>query len=262
MWVRSAVLCLIAGSAQANERWLHKIGYARDLKTGVALYTEHHTERYRDNKLIEREVEYRCPNGKRFAEKSLSLQPTGYVPDFLTRDLRNGYTEGVRTQAQRREVFVLRNSASTEQAKPLPEAPALVADAGFDVLIGERFDALKSEKAEVINFLVPSRLAAIEFRLREIASKPQDPKSSVRFQLAPNSAFFRLLVDPLEVTYHAKTHRLMSFEGLTNLRDDDGDNYSARIDFPKKEQFTAPTPDTFPAKAAQQVQPNQTCESS
>jgi hypothetical protein len=262
MWVRNIALCMLAGSAHANESWLHKVGYAKDLKTGAALYSEHHLERYVDKKLVERQVEYRCPNGKRFAEKSLTLKPFGYVPDFLTRDLRNGYTEGVRTEAAAREVFVLRSSAATEEAKPLPEVSELVADAGFDVLIGERFEQLRDKEPEVIQFLVPSRLSAIEFRLREVARKPQDPESAVRFQLAPNSAFFRLLVDPLEVTYHEKTRRLMSFEGLTNLRDDEGDNYSARIDFPKSEQLSATKPDDFPARAAVQIEPNQSCESS
>lgn len=263
MWAPSLLLLALAAtaSAQSDERWLYKVGHASDLKTGKPLYSEHHRERFVDGKLRARDVEYRCPNGKRFGEKTLSLT-VGYVPDFITSDFRSGYQEGVRTVGTRREVFFKRDAAAAEQSKPLPAVLYLVADAGFDLLIGERFEDLRKGQKLTINFLVPSRLATIEFRLLRIPHKKQDLQGSVRFQLAPNSALFRLLVDPLEVSYGNRTRRLKSFEGLTNLRDDDGKNYSARIVFRKREQISADQPNNFPAKASEALQINQTCESS
>jgi hypothetical protein len=261
MWGRSAALLLVASfSAQAEPNGLHKVGYAVDLKSGATLYSEHHTEQYSSGALIARTVEYRCPDGRRFAEKTLTMaESMGFVPDFETRDLRTGYREGVRSADGSRSVFFRRSEASKEESKALPTADALVGDAGFDVLIGERFDDLLAGDTIKIEFLVPSRLSTIAFRLRQIDPSKDDAKDSVRFQLAPDSALFRLLVDPLEVSYDRATRRLLRFEGLTNLRDPEGSNYSARIDFPATERVTADTPDDFPEPAASALGLGETC---
>jgi len=257
----AVAFCLLASSAVAADRWLYKEGNALDLKSGKPLYVERHREHYRENKLLSRDVEYLCLNGQRFAEKSLKMDEDGsFVPDFFTSDWRSGYHEGVRLANDQRQVFFKRDSASLEESAALPAAEVLVADAGFDVLIGERFNDLLDQQTLLIDFLVPSRLTTIEFRLRQVKLKQSDPSNTVRFQLAPNSAFFRLLVDPLEVNYDRETRRLVSFEGLTNLRDLNGKNYAARIEFPESAQVQVASPNDFPKLASEQLGPKQTCE--
>ena len=63
------------------------------------------------------------------------------------------------------------------------------------------------------------------------------------------SPLLRLLVDPIKVTYHRDLRCLMRYEGLSNLQDPNGDNYSVRIDFPLSERSDWVV-DNAPAKRA------------
>ena len=45
-----------------------------------------------------------------------------------------------------------------------------------------------------------------------------------------------LVVSGIDVSYDADNRMLMRFSGLTNVRDPDGENYVARIDFPPDER--------------------------
>ena len=41
----------------------------------------------------------------------------------------------------------------------------------------------------------------------------------------------RLLIDPIDLAYDLESRRLLVFEGISNLNNDDGKSYNARIVF-------------------------------
>jgi hypothetical protein len=46
--------------------------------------------------------------------------------------------------------------------------------------------------------------------------------------------FVRMFVPPVTVSYDADTRRLRRYEGVSNIRNRDGENYSVRIEFPRE----------------------------
>lgn len=58
---------------------------------------------------------------------------------------------------------------------------------------------------------------------------------------------FDLKTDELVDTEAHRDHRyLMRYEGMSNIKDEDGDNYVVRIEFPVAERSVRPIPATSP----------------
>lgn len=207
-------------------------GLARDYDTGVLLYREQHVlRRTGEGSPQERLVLYRCGDGTAFARKLVDYRGFPKAPSFSFEDVRSGFSEGVVRDAAASEVFVRRPGAERLQA-PLP-AGALVADAGFDQWVRASWPQLVAGERVPMRFLVPSRLASYDFKVYEV--EQGNGQRRFRLRLGGLLGWF---VPHIDVVYAEADRRLLRFEGLSNLRDDAGDdNLKVRIDFP-----TPPTP--------------------
>lgn len=207
-------------------------GLARDPDSGALLYREQHLLDHADGELRRRLVVYRCTDGTAFARKQVDYGDSSLAPAFSFEDVRLGYREGLRRAGDAGELWVRRGPQAAERSAPVSVGEALVADAGFDEFIRERWQPLLDGKPVPLQFAVPSRLDAYDFTVRrrgagEVAGEPAE--------------FFRLrlggllgwLAPHIDVAYGRDSRRLLRFEGLSNLRDDQGkEQLLARIDFP------------------------------
>lgn len=222
---------LAAGPASASLQFQE--GLARDPDSGALLYREQHLLDHDDDGLRRRLVVYRCADGTAFARKQVDYGDSAMAPAFDFVDARLGYREGLRREGEDGELWVRRGAGVEERSAPVAGGEALVADAGFDEFIRRRWQPLVEGEAVPLQFAVPARLDAYDFTVRrrgagEVAGEPAE--------------FFRLrlggllgwLAPHIDVAYGRDSRRLLRFEGLSNLRDDQGEEpLLARIDFPR-----------------------------
>jgi hypothetical protein len=230
-----ATLITLLPTAPVEAAVQRELAFASRLDDGAALYREEHFVRLDDGGPAERLVLYRCLDGVAFARKRVRYAGDRSAPSFLLEDARSGYREGAeRTPAGLRVAWTAPGAA--EVAAVLP-SNALVADAGFDEWVRERWEPLTGGATVPMQFLVPSRLRAYRFNVSPVDT--DDPGlRAFRLRLG---GWLGWLVPSIEVAYDARTRRLVRFEGLSNLRDDAGDDpLKVRIEFPEPPSAVEP----------------------
>lgn len=215
-------------------------GYARDLRSRELLYIESHTVRELGTPNEQRVVKYLCSRGDgAFARKVLQYGANRTEPAFRLDDARTGYVEGLQRSGNSLEVFQRDNGKAELRKRPVPTTVAIVSDAGFDEFVRKHWSELEAGKAVRFPFLVPSRLDYMSFKVqkhRETTIEGQ-PASVMRLNL---SGFLGWFLPYIEVSYRKSDRILMRYKGLTNIRDSNGKNVVAQIDFPSRERLVKP----------------------
>ncbi len=218
------------GSADASLQF--EEGIARDPENQRSLYKEQHWIRFNDLVPVERLVVYRCMDGTAFARKRVNYLPSVQAPAFEFVDARKGYVEGLRYRKNKAALWYRAPGAVPEKNAPLA-VKNLVADAGFNEFIRMNWLKLRTGNALPLQFAVPTRLQAYKFNLRQTQETLFAGVPAVTYQLRL-SGLWSLLADPIEVTYDKTSRRLLRFQGLSNLRNDEGQfDLMAQIDFPQ-----------------------------
>ncbi|WP_188663445.1 hypothetical protein [Arenimonas soli] len=209
---------------------------ARDPDTGDLLYTEDHLLRHQDQQLRQRLVVYRCADGTAFARKRVDYAASALAPAFHFEDVRLGYREGLRRGGADTQLWVQASAGDAERSATLDAGAGLVADAGFDEFIRQHWQPLLAGDAVPLEFAVPSRLDSYGFTVRRRGSSEVAGEGAEIFRLRLGG-LLGLLAPHIDVAYGRESRRLLWFEGLSNLRDDQGDEQlQTRIDFPRPAQ--------------------------
>lgn len=231
--LRSALVSsLLAASLPAQASLGFQEASARDPESGDLLYTEQHLLRHQDQKLSERLVLYRCADGTAFARKRIDYEGSPLAPAFHFEDVRLGYREGLRRESEGPELWVQDSPAGAERIATLDAGPDVVADAGFDEFIRRQWQPLLAGDAVKLQFAVPSRLESYDFTVSRRGSDRVAGEDAEVFRLRLGG-FWGLLAPHIDVAYASDSRRLLRFEGLSNLRDEDGEPLQARIEFPR-----------------------------
>jgi hypothetical protein len=245
------LLALAAGRVAATDEVF--TGYARDIETRRLLYIESHFVRGAGMVGEQRVVLYRCANGTEvFARKELEYGAAREEPRFTLVDGRSGYTEGLRRTAQGLEVFQRDGTNASLRSARVSERVAIVSDAGFDEFVRRHWTELEAGRTVRFPFLVPSRLDFLTFKVRKHHEETIEgaAASVIRLNLSGVLGWF---LPYIEVSYRKSDRVLMRYKGLTNIRDAEGDNLVAQIDFPARERQTVPAVDLATQKAQRLV---------
>lgn len=230
-------------SPELFARDLVKTGYARTRESGRLLYVESHYVRELGTAAENRIVLYRCaPAGAAFARKELNYHSQRHAPDFNMTDARSGYSEGVRRTTQGLSVYSKADAASPRREAMLALRPNLVVDAGFDDFVRSNWRDLDSGKTVSFPFLVPSQRDTFNFKVRKEREVLIEgvTASVIRLNLSGVLSWFTPFI---EVSYRQSDQVLMRYEGLTNIRNADGQLLEAVIDFPSSERRVVPQVD-------------------
>ncbi len=224
------LLAMITASTQAQASALRlEEGIARNPRSAAELFREQHWIRSAGDQAVERLVIYRCPDGTAFGRKRIDYRDSAMAPAFVLEDLRSGYREGLRRGATP-ALFFRPDAATAERSAPLAAA-RLVADAGFDEFIRLNWSRLVAGESLPLEFAVPSRLRSMAFSVSRTGQAMLAGEKAWVFRLKLDG-MLGWLVPAIEVSYGQQSRRLLRFEGLSNLRDDAGDQpLVARIDF-------------------------------
>lgn len=226
-------LALCANTLGPTRSYASYDGTAYDPDEARVLYRESHYLVLENERVRERLVLYRCADGTPFARKTVSNGfGSLWLPEFELDDARQGYQEGFRADGQTLTVYYRENAESELEREALSDAPVdLVGDAGFDGFVQDHWDQLVAGDTVRFHFLVPSRLDYMGFKVRQVEQTTVAGRPARVFRLALGG-LLGLIVSGIDVAYDAESRILLRFEGLSNVRDEDGDNYVARIEFP------------------------------
>ena len=206
-------------------------GQALDYDSGRFIYGERHFVRFSGGAPRDRVVLYTCADERPFARKVVSYAPGVFAPDFSLQDAISGVREGLGTLGTTRQVYFRRSAGQSEASAPLQRIEALVADAGFDEFVRDRWDTLLRGERVRFDFLLPSRLDIVSFKLRRLRSESVAGTPAEVFRLSL-SGMWAFVAPHIDVYYSSRDRVLLRYEGISNLRDASGDNYEARIEFP------------------------------
>ncbi len=184
-------------------------------------------------------VEYRYPDGELFAEKQLSYQEPLASPELNQQDLRNNARIQISRIASGDELTVEVNyrGHDAEQAERvrISSDDNLIIDAGFDVFIRQNWDTLVQGDRVTADFLVPARLDKVRIGISRTDTEDcAQPEGEVHCFLIRPAGFLRVVswfVDPIAIGYDPQSQRLRVFNGISNLRDEQGESRNALITF-------------------------------
>ena len=225
-------LCLLFLTTAASSADYTFTGFAHDLDTGALLYVETHAVSSAGSPGEQRVVLYRAGEGATpFARKHLRYGADRARPDFDFDDRRSGYAESATRDAQG-FVVVARAGAQARAGRTQLRTDAIgVIDAGFDEFVRAHWSQLQRGDSLAAPFLVPSRLAAVNFRVRRVAGARLDDAEASVIRLSVSGPLGWFLPD-IDVSYRDRDRRLLRYRGLTNIRDAAGELICAQIDFP------------------------------
>ncbi|MDZ7840233.1 MAG: hypothetical protein U5R46_05355 [Gammaproteobacteria bacterium] len=203
-------------------------GYAYNLGTDQLLYTEEHHEHLEQGRVTRSEVVYRKPEGGIIARKRLDFRRNASDPDFRLENAVNGHLEGASQEEDRLLVFFRKTEDHALKERKLRAPDDAIIDGGFDRFIENNWTSLMQGEVFERPFLVPSFQRFLEFRI--YLERMTD--TEVVFIMEPASMLLRFFGDGIVVAYDRDSTALRRYEGVSNIRDKDGENYEVRVEFP------------------------------
>jgi hypothetical protein len=175
---------------------------------------------------------YACPDGHAFARRTSDYGTHPDTPDFALEIAPTGYREGVRGDGALRTVYVQRRAGRPEQDAPLPGAEHPVIDDGFNAYVAAHWDALVAGRYVPVQYLVPSRHRFYRFRIVRVdEANPGELRLRMQFDF-----WFGRFLPHVYVVFDRATRHLIRYEGISNIRDAEGENLHVRIESPLAER--------------------------
>jgi hypothetical protein len=218
---------LLVTTAEASAPGTLKFrGDAYDLATGKFVYSENHSEFYKDGKHAYSRVSYRDAAGKEFASKIITFTPNRTQPTYELRDVRDGYIEGIKRDAGGTVYYARRKTDEPMKEKRVQTPVPAVFDGGFDYFVRENFNEICAGTNKSFYFAVPIELDYFRFRVAR-----QESGELCRMNLELDNVLLRQIVRPIKLWYETKTGRLKKYEGISNINGADGKSLKVRVVF-------------------------------
>lgn len=209
-------------------------GDAVDLDSGKKLYTDNHEEYYSGDTHQYSIIKYKDPSGKVFAEKKIYFTKKATLPDFKLIDSRDGYEEGAELSGNKITLNFKKNKNSKLTTKQITLPANPVIDGGFDYYVRENWDELKAGKTKVFNFFSPSQLDYFKFVVRKIKETPHLGREALHLKMEVDNLLLKAFVRPISMIYDAETKRILHYEGMSNINNEQGKSYNVRITYAYK----------------------------
>jgi hypothetical protein len=231
----------LASASMAWATFESRVSYSANafsLDGGELLYVERHVEIQREGRLAEREVRYEDASGKLIAEKLVRYGESALTPTFKMIDFRLGLREGAEVESG--EVVLFSGPLEEpDRGRRVKRPRVAVIDAGFDAFVRDNFSEVVRGRSMVFDFAVPAVGRFLKFQLVPHGRVEHQGEEALSVTMRPANRLLRLLVDPIDLVY-GLDGRLLEFRGLSNVWDEDGDRYLARIAFDYPDE-TAPS---------------------
>ncbi|RJS93747.1 hypothetical protein D3260_06680 [Salinisphaera sp. Q1T1-3] len=206
-------------------------GYGYTLKGGDYRYTEHHEVSRRNGRITDWNVTYVGRQGQVIARKHMDFSTNPTVPVYEMTVPRTGYEEGIRHQGDTWTMFKRASADAKPQTQNFTIDPPMAADSGFNQLVQQNFSALTSGKTVHFKFAAAGRLSVIDLKASQTGTPTFEGRPAVQFTAKLDMFLVNRFVQSLKLTYDPDTKRLLEYEGIGNIPDDDGDVYPVRVSY-------------------------------
>jgi hypothetical protein len=215
----------LASQSLTNQKFY--FGQASDLKSKKWVYTEVHTLEHNSNGLDKKiSTEYFDPNGKKIAQIASTFEINELVPSVVFSDLRSDVQETIELSADQKKVTLKKITQGKVSQKEIPLDETFVLGQGFNNFVLKKWDDLIAKKNIPFKFIVPAELDYFSFEAF-ISKKTDD--GVLQFSIRLGSWVLRQFLKPIVVTYNAKQKKLLTYEGLSNLSDQNGKAQNVKI---------------------------------
>ena len=216
-------------------------GSAFDTERKAAAYVEEHHEAFLGGKHVCTRTDFLGADGKAMAQRTLDFGRFAIKPDYLYRDLRNGYEEGARVDPAKGSADIrvhFRDSAKAplkEKRIRVPE-PCVI-NGGVGPFVRQHWAEIAAGKKVGFNMVIPARLDFFRFEAyvdRKYALSPAEAKGRdyLPVVVEAKSTLLSMLL-PIIVMYEdVATKRLIRYQGIVNVADAKGRSLRVLTDYP------------------------------
>lgn len=219
----------------AAEQESQFIGYAYDLKTGELHYQERHRRVIDASGSQVIYTDYVDAKNQVMAKRTVRSDGNS-ISEFELLDTVNRETLTVKRLEKKvilTQQFV--NQLPDEVELKLSDGADNIIDAGFNDYVLTHWDALVSGEKKRFNFLSTERQSWIKFNVKSVGRREEESFTVHRFQMTLANPLIRFLMKPIKVDYYADSRELYRYQGISNLKRENGKNYSVRIEFPRED---------------------------
>ena len=197
---------------------------------GKLVYREKHTVEFQGFKAIKSETVYSTPEEKMMGRLTNNYLNSVSVPEYIMEDDVSKNKHGVRYQDKKRLMFN-QDDGKKELTKEIiiedSKEELLVGGQGLHYYLVLHMDEVIKKGKLKLKFLIPGRLDVYDFNLKVLHVTDQQ----VEFDVVIDHWFLKLFAPKLKMIYDTKSRRLLSYEGLSNLKNSKGDLMNVEIKY-------------------------------
>lgn len=207
-------------------------GVAIDMESQEIIYREVHNEIHNTQGHVVTQTNFFDANENLIAERNLDFSKSKTSPAYSLKDLRTGLKEEV---TNKNGIFNItfkenKNSPTLNKLIEVPE-PAIV-DGGFNYFVKSEWENLMAGNTSHFNFISTARQDYYRFQLSKIESSNSGTQHEIIIKMEPANYILRALLDPIIITYNARTKRIINYTGISNIKDIEGGNHFASLSYP------------------------------
>ena len=213
------------------------LGSAYDYENKIHAYTETQSERYRNGKHVSTHTTFAGADGKPIAERTLDFSRHEFDPDYLYKDLRNGYEEGAKSEGA--EILVhFRDSKNAERKEKRIKVPGpCIINGGVGKFVQSRWAEIAAGKKVSFNMVIPARLDYFRFEAyvdRKYRLKPEESKGReyLPVVIEPKNSVLGMLLPVIVMYENPGTQRMVAYQGIVNVADAKGRSLRVRTTYP------------------------------
>lgn len=216
-------------------------GSAFDTERNAPAYVEEHHEGFLAGKHVCTRTDFMGTDGKPMAVRTLDFGRFDCKPDYIFRDLRNGYEEGAAVDpaqgAARIRVHFRDSSKAPLKEKQIKVPEPCVINGGVGQFVRRRWDELAAGKKILFNMVIPARLDYFRFEAyvdREYSLSAGESKGRAYLPVViePKSAVLSMLLPIIVLYVDVETKRLLRYQGIVNVADSKGRSLRVKTDYP------------------------------
>lgn len=207
------------------------VTHAFDRDTRVLLYTEERKQSDRPDRPGIWNFAYKNTQGETIVKRHVNFERDPIKPDFRLDDLRTGYTEGAEVTGAMIRVFSGGSPDDPYQEKLLAVPEPAIIDAGFNFFIEKNWEKLIKGEVLTFNFVAPSQLDYFSFRVYKKRNLIHQNRPAVMLHMDIDNFFLRIFVEAIHLTYDTESRKLVVYDGISNIYNDDGTSHKVRMEF-------------------------------
>lgn len=201
-------------------------------KKNEIIYIENHQVTFSDDTNVKEAVTtYLNTKGKKIAEISSDFKKSLSAPVYTFKDFRHKSGHGIAYVDNKLQLIKYKKNGRKKTkfiTKKFSPDSLIVGGQGMHYYLRQNFNSLKNKKNVPVKFLTPGNLDYYNFKLNYTGINKE---GYITLEIKISNLILRIFAPSLYLQYDPKTKRLIQYEGLSNLADDNDDIQSVKIKY-------------------------------